>query len=258
MLRWIQQYLKDRKYKVFLEGEYSTEYTMSSGVPQGSILSPTLFNVMMSSIPHCTEVSMSEYADDILIYSSSSNIQDVTKNIQKQINLLVKWFENWGFRLNENKTKAMMMTLKRIDTPKINISNTPIEFVDKYKYLGMIIDGPRLSWASHIKTITEKCIPKVNLMKAISNHHWGADRDTLDKIYKSLVRSLIDYGSMFYSTASATNLNTLNKIQNNCLRLILGARKTSPIISLEVESHIPPLHIHRNSVMINNLSLIHI
>ena len=73
LLRWIAEFLKDRRFHVFYEGRYSTVRSVSVGVPQGAILSPTLFNVMVAYIPHVPHVTMSEYADDILIYSMGWN-----------------------------------------------------------------------------------------------------------------------------------------------------------------------------------------
>lgn len=249
LLRWIEEFLKRRSYKVYYEGEFSDEFPISSGVPQGSILSPTLFNVMISNIPHVQGVNMAEYADDIVIYTSDSNVKLATQRLQRQVNELTKYLDEWGFQLNENKTKGLMLTLCKFTNPIIKINNIPIEFVQQYKYLGMTLDRPRLSWSSHIKILIDKCIKKVNIIKAISGHQWGADRVILLKLYKAIVRSIMDYGSIFYMTASRTLLDKLNKIQNTCLRIALGARKTSPILSLEVESHVPPLFIHRNSVL---------
>ena len=114
----------------------------------------------------------------------------------------------------------------------------------------MNLDSPRLSWTGHIKSLIERCLPRVNILRAVSNHHWGADRVTLLLLYRSLIRSVMDYGSIFYMSASKTNIDKLNKIQNICLRTALGARKTSPILSLEAESNVAPLHIHRTNILI--------
>ena len=108
MLRWLQEYLKGRSYSVLYEGESSHSYNISSGVPQGSILSPTLFNVMLSGIPHTEGIQMSEYADDILIYCSGPSIEDLTTRLQHHVNTLATWFSQWGFSLNKNKTKGLL------------------------------------------------------------------------------------------------------------------------------------------------------
>jgi len=111
LLRWIREYLSGRKYRVFNEGQYSETYSMSSGVPQGSILSPTLFNVMLSSIPHAQHVKVAEYADDILIFCSHSNVNYLSKMIQDQVikddtrpsKLSVSFSPQMGIQTEHNK-----------------------------------------------------------------------------------------------------------------------------------------------------------
>ena len=173
MLAWIQNFLKDRKFQVYFEGEYSEEKKIISGVPQGSILSPTLFNIMISDIPRVEGVTLSEYADDLLIYAADTDKTKVGNMIQKQIDCLFRWTEEWGFTLNPQKTKAMLHTARFIAAPMLNINGNKIEYVQAHKYLGMIIDGPELTWKRHIESLHNKCISKVNCIKVMSSHKWG-------------------------------------------------------------------------------------
>lgn len=89
------------------------------------------------------------------------------------------------------------------------------------------------------------CLGKVNMLKSVLGSTWGADRVVLIKFYLSLIRSKLDYGSIFYATASRTSLEALDRVQNASLRIALGVWRTTPILSLEAESDIPPLFIHR-------------
>ena len=158
MLRWFREYLTDRKYSVLYEGEYSDQFAMSSGVPQGSTLSPTLFNLMLAEIPHLQFVQMAEYADDIVIFTSHKDLDRAVSLIQQQVNLLNQWFQEWGFKLNCSKTNGMIFTLRKFITPTITIDHNIISFVNQYKYLGLTFDAPRLSWAPHIKKLSEKLV----------------------------------------------------------------------------------------------------
>lgn len=76
-------------------------------------------------------------------------------------------------------------------------------------------------------------------MKSIGRTHWGADRQTLLQFYTSSIRSRIDYALHIYASASVSNLKVLEGLQNQCLRIVLGARNTTPIISMNVEANIP-------------------
>jgi len=216
MLKWIQCYLNSRRFNVYFEGEYSSTRNITTGVPQGSILSPILFNIMVSDIPNDINVTTSEYADDITIYSVSNDIHLATRNTQTMIDKIEDWCSKWGLKINYNKTKAMLFTQKRVTSDGLRIGNFDIEFVQQHKFLGMTLDAPNLKWKPHLKILKDSCLQKVNILKCISYHKWGADRATLLKLYKALVRSRLDYGCMFYSSAKETELNKLNVIQNAC------------------------------------------
>ena len=93
-------------------------------------------------------------------------------------------------------------------------------------------------------------------MHAVSGTHWGADRVMLRRLYTMLVRSRLNYGSVLYNSACEGTLDKLNTIQNTALRVITGARKTSPILSLQVEAHVMPLSLHRKLKLCNYYSRI--
>ena len=90
-------------------------------------------------------------------------------------------------------------------------------------------------------------------MKTISSPTCGASSKILRTFYISYIRAKIDYGAVLYSTAAKTNLGRLDKIQNACIRLILAARKLTPIISLEAEAHIASLNMRRVYLRANSL-----
>ena len=249
ILRWLKEYLSNRTSKVIYNGKYSSTRPVSSGVPQGSILSPLLFNIMTSDIPIANDVKLAEYADDILFFCSKPSLAEAQACIQTQMNSLHEWSNQWGMKINISKTKGMIFKRGTEVSPLIKIDKTSVQFVPKFKYLGMLLDKD-LSWKPHINNLKSACIPRLNILKSISNPHWGADRNILLKTYVSLIRSVLDYGSIFYSTAPHYCLKQLDTVQNQALRIALGVRLTSPIVALEVESNIPPLFIHRKMLML--------
>ena len=89
-------------------------------------------------------------------------------------------------------------------------------------------------------------IPEI--LKVLSRTEWGADRTTLLKLYRSLVKSKLDYGCIVYGSASKTALAKLDPVHNQGLRLSLGAFRSSPVKSLYVEAHEPPLEIRREKL----------
>ena len=92
-----------------------------------------------------------------------------------------------------------------------------------------------------------KCLKALNLLKVLSHTSWGVDRTTLH-LYHSLIRSKLDYGSILYGSARKSYLQMLDTVHNQGLRLALGAFRSSPVSSLNVEADEPSLWLHREKL----------
>src|SRR5215471_20655783 len=88
----------------------------------------------------------------------------------------------------------------------------------------------------------------MNILKSFSHHSWGADFHTLHLLYHTSIRPQLDYGSIVYNSAKKSHIGILDPIQNQALRLCLGAFRTSPIISMQVEANEPPLWLRGGSL----------
>ena len=98
-----------------------------------------------------------------------------------------------------------------------------------------------------------KCLKSLNILKVLSHTTWGADRTTLLQLYRSLIRSKLDYGSIVYGSARKSYLAMLDPIHHQGLRLALGAFRTSPTASLYVEADEPSLNTRRENFLYNML-----
>ena len=103
-----------------------------------------------------------------------------------------------------------------------------LERVSEFRFLGVIFDS-RMTWAEHIKKVTDKCKKILNVMRCITGAKWGADMSSLRTLYVGLIRSVLDYGCVAYGSAAKTHLGKLDVIQAQALRICSGAVKTSPI-----------------------------
>ena len=129
--------------------------------------------------------------------------------------------------------------------PVLKLDNDHIQFVKEAKFLGLIWDT-KLTIEPHIKYIksTVSKIPE----HPESPLSYSADRITLLKFYRSLVRSKLDYSCSVYGSASKTALAKLDPVHHQGLRLSLGAFRSWPVESLYVEAHEPPLEIRRETL----------
>jgi len=133
--------------------------------------------------------------------------------------------------------------------PQLFLNGSPIPVVQEVKFLGVIFDK-KLSFLPHLRYLKNKCTKAINLLRIVAHTSWGADQQTLLHLYRSLIRSKLDYGCIVYGSAHGSYLQMLDTIQNHALRLCLGAYRTSPSSSLCVLANEPPLYIRRRKLSI--------
>lgn len=121
--------------------------------------------------------------------------------------------------------------------------------VTSVRFLGMWLDT-RLTWNEHIDKIVNRCKRVLNIMmKCMAGQEWGADRGALQTVYIAMIRSVLDYGSIAYGLAAKSQLEKLDRIQAQAMRICCGAYPTTPIVALQVEINEMPLNIRRKQLM---------
>ena len=214
----IQNYLYNRKQITIANGILSDKRNITCGVPQGSILGPLLFLLFINDMPDVIQNSgIKLYADDAVLYYSSSSITN-TINIQKENNIrIAKWCAKNNLTISCVKTKCMWITGKlKIDTfdHKINIYDKEIGYTDDFKYLGLWLDK-QLTFDKHIDILKKKIYKQSGAVKRCRKY---LSTKQCIFLYKTLVLPLFDYVDIFYNSSSAKNLNQLQTLQNRLLR----------------------------------------
>ncbi|XP_050706946.1 uncharacterized protein LOC126992319 [Eriocheir sinensis] len=177
--------------------------------------------------------------------------QELTADIAalpRGLDTISHWCTQWGLTLCAPKSCLMCFTRRRIPAiPQAHLTGTVIPFRTTHRFLGLVLDDPRLTWRHHISDLRISCLPRLNLMRALAGVKWGADRVTLLHFYRAYIRSKIDYGCEVYGSASPTLLLQLQVVQNTALRIALGAFRSSPTLALQAEAGIPSLDHRRNT-----------
>ena len=184
-------------------------------VPQGSVLSVTLFlltiNDITKSVPN--GISCSLYADDFAIYLASSYMPAAERQLQIAINRVYKQANEHGFTLTVEAAMQFHRRRHLHYQPFFTINNNRIRYVESHKFLGQLFDSC-LKWIEHIKYLRTSCTKAVSILKVLSHNNWGADRVSLLRLYKALIRSKLDYGCQLYGSASKQELGKLEPIHN--------------------------------------------
>ena len=245
---FISEFLNDRSLKLREGSTHSDSFEQEMGVPQGSILSPTLFSIKINSLANTISMGTegSLYVDDFLICYKAKNMDHVEHQLQRCLSKIEQWAIENGFRFSTSKTFGVHFCSKRKQHlhPDLAFCGKPIKFVTETKFLGLTFDK-KLSFIPHIKALKNTCTKALDIIKVVASTNWGADQLILLHLYRSLVRSKLDYGSIVFGSARKSYLKMLDPVHHQGLRFSLGAFRTSPVESLYVEANEPSLYIRR-------------
>ncbi|CAH0551137.1 unnamed protein product [Brassicogethes aeneus] len=159
MVKIIASYLKNRSFSTKFNGAASQVHPIRAGVPQGSVLGPTLFNLFMTDLPRTPVVQMALYADDTALIYKSSNMQMIQNKLQKALNKMKAWADRYRIRINPNKTQAILFKKGGTLPGELMYENQAIPWTKTAKYLGVHLDD-KLTWGKDIEKIITK--PKVS------------------------------------------------------------------------------------------------
>ena len=231
----------------------SGTHAVADGVPQGSILSVTLFAVAINGVIGVLPagVHSSLYVDDLCISFSAARMSLVERKLQLAINRVSRWADNQGFRFSSSKSVAMHFCRLRgaHRDPDLYLANRRLNCVETTRYLGLVFDS-RLTWVPHLRYIKTACQKALTLLRILAHTSWGADRDTLLLLHRTLVLSKLEYGSELYSSATEARLRIIDSVHHAGIRLATGAFRTSPIPSLLVDAGFLPLGFRRQDSML--------
>nr|XP_045581996.1 uncharacterized protein LOC123745466 [Procambarus clarkii] len=241
-LRWFQNYLQGRSFKVAVGGVVSTSRPVSRGVHQGAILSPLLFSILLSDLPVFRGVQVLAYANDVTLVADGATLLEAQRFLQNAVTVFSATVLGKGLSINSVKSCVMSFTWTRLpDQPVVTVRGCCLPIATEHRWLGVVLDSPRLTWRHHVDYLRASCLRRVNIMKRVSGAAWRASRESLLALYKAFIRSRIMYASEVYGSAAASVLARLDPIQNGALRSALGAMPSSPVLSLHAESGLWPL-----------------
>ncbi len=248
---FIKNFLTDRSFQVRVLNTYSPEQTIKNGVPQGSVLSTTLFILLIDDIAKIINppITLRTFADDINISVRTRDPVVAQGILQTALNSIGDWADNNGLSFSHSKTHCVNFSRKRKIqvNPILTLQGHQLEYKDNIRFLGLIFDR-RLTWKPHIIKLKSELIKGLNLLKILKNPTFNPSRKQLLNVFRSLIRSKIDYGAPAYLSASKSLLENLNVIQNSALRLCIGALRSTPISSLHCEAPEMPLPFRRSLI----------
>ena len=223
MLLWFESYLSGRKQRVVIDGECSDWQNIQAGVPQGSVLGPLLFLIYINDITNDISTNCFLFADDSLLIDEVESPAVSARKLNRDLSLISTWAARWLVTMNAEKTESMIFSAKKVKPlhPPLYLSNVQINEIFHHEHLGVTLTF-NLSWRSHILKIHQKASKRLNMLKPM---RLTLARKTLDTLYKSLVRSCLEYADVVWDGCNETDSDLLEQLQYEAARLVTGAIK---------------------------------
>jgi hypothetical protein len=244
LLSWIRAWLTtQREQCVMLDGDKSESCKVKSGVPQGTVLGPLMFLLYINDIGDNINSKLRLFADDSLLYNVVISASDAT-NLQKDLDKLTEWAEQWQMKFNPSKCYVLRITSKK--NPVIHhhkMLGQELETVDHNPYLGLELTST-FSWDHHINNIKSK-----------ANKQLGFLRRNLGKCplkikrqaYISLVRPHLEYASSVWDPHLQKHIDGIEMVQRRAARFISSKydREPGTVTKLLNDLELPLLHQRR-------------
>ena len=230
-LKWISSYLSGRSQQVVTENGESSWTELLNGVPQGSILGPLLFTILVSDISN--ELTFSKYhlyADDTQLYISGKvdKIFEIINKINIDLEKISEFSSNNCLKLNEGKSVYIIIgsrknidKLKDLNLPPVLINNKPIKREKVVKNLGILFDET-LSWNAEINKCIANGYAKIKQAYRFKNF---LSKPSKKILVQSYILSQFTYNSIIIQNLTKAQIDKIQKFQNTCVRFILNLKK---------------------------------
>ena len=225
VLNWIEDFLSDRQQYCSINGKKSNSVPVTSGVPQGSVLGPTLFIYYINDLPNVTNEQVKIFADDTKAYTPIKCIND-NLNLQLCIDSLVSWSEKWLLHFNSKKCKVLHLGQNNQKyNYQIREGNITRELEKSVceKDLGVYVDGS-LKFNEHIQESIKKARNiSAMIMRTIS----FKTPDIMVPIFKSPIKPILEYANAVWCPQTKKDIRAIEKVQRHFTKRVFGMKDMS-------------------------------
>ena len=217
--------MKDRQRFVSFEHNSNKKVTLTCGVPQGSILGPSLLLLYVNDLHHASKIlNPVMFGDDTNLFFSHNEINILLEKMNKKLTNVSNWFNANKLSLNVKKTnfsffqKSSKKDNILLRLPNLNINGFTIERESSTKFLGVWIDE-NLTWRYHIHIVENKIAKNIGLL--YQGKHY-LDDNFLKQIYFAYIHAYLDYANIAWASAHKTKLKKVQSKQKNAIRIMFN------------------------------------
>ena len=218
MIKWTKDFLSDRQQQVAVNDELSEWHNVTSGIPQGSVLGPTMFIIFINDLPDIVESQAYLFADDTKIYRTITTEED-KNTLQEDLERLTEWSNTWLLKFHPQKCKHLHIGTKNPDPDfEYELMGNKLEKVQEEKDIGVAVDE-KLKFEKHICDKVKKANSMAAIIRRIFHH---LDEKTFVPLYKALVRSHLDYASPVWSPHQQRYIDMIEGVQRRATKQLPG------------------------------------
>lgn len=208
--------MTNRKQSCSVGDSISDSATIRTGVPQGSILGPLLFNIYINDI-FILELKgeLQCYADDAVLKYRAKSMNELQCLMQQDLELISKWFSANFMKINIDKTNYMIFSRgNNSQNLTLRIAGVELRQVAETDYLGLKIDKG-LKWKNHIQKTRNKILP---IIFALKKARGCLNTSSCWNIYNSFILPHLNYMNSIWGSVGASQLHCLNVLQNKAIK----------------------------------------
>lgn len=240
ILAWVANFLHDRFAAVVIDGVKSDVIRYEFGLPQGSCLSPVLFNVYLSDLfPRDFSTDRKDvgvFADDIRLACYEASIARASRMLSGELDKVVQFARKWrlAFDIESDKCGSMTFSFSAQEIEEqVTFGDKHLNQLTEYKHLGVIFDR-RLTFKSHIWRVRQKAWAAFHRIRNFTNSFRGLSTEMMILMYKSFVQPVLEYACPVWSLAKDNYLKVIEPIHYAALRVATGARSSTGRNALDV------------------------
>lgn len=243
LIKLLSSYLENRSFTVNVTNCNSNSFPIEFGVPQGSVLSPVLYNIYTSDLPQLKDCELAIFADDTAIFTSSKFYKQIKRRLESAARKLSRYFHKWKISLNKSKTEATFFTRrtkKQLPSPRSRLSvvGGRIKWSDSVKYLGCHLNKS-MTLKGHVDKCLAKSVAGLKSLYPLIHRRSVLSAKLKTKIYKSFLRPVLLYPIIVFPCISMTNRKRIQTCQNKFLKTLNNLPWDTKTTNLHLNLKIP-------------------